>query len=299
MPDTTAITMGDILAKNAPAMSATSDMPDLPDSPEFPVQETKPEVTEPAVETSETETPKVEATEKKVDTREDIDRERKRADDLQAQLKTAVESIERMTGQSAEKTIKTVQQNDPRPVKSQFDDPDEYETQFHAWAQRAAAHVARAESEKIRLEEDGKRQMQEHQRLYTERRASFVADHPDFVEVVENSKENLPIGDELGMMLFKSPIGPQLAYELAKNPKETQRIYSLPVVEQIYELGKLTARIESNKSKVSRAPGPITPLRSRASANAKAPDEESMEEYAARRMAEVRASQENPAKRLH
>jgi hypothetical protein len=57
----------------------------------------------------------------------------------------------------------------------------------------------------------------------------------------------------------------------------------------VLEIGKLAERLASRpKARVSRAPAPIEPLGSRARAGEKTPEEESMEEYAARRFSQLR-----------
>lgn len=65
------------------------------------------------------------------------------------------------------------------------------------------------------------------------------------------------------MALMEADNGTDVAYFLAKNPKEIARIEKLPMLSQILEIGRLSAKIAAEPPKPktpSRAPAPITPL---------------------------------------
>jgi hypothetical protein len=60
-----------------------------------------------------------------------------------------------------------------------------------------------------------------------------------------------------------SELATDMAYYLGSNLKEAERIFKLPPMMQIKELGKLEARLEAGEpavKKVSSAPAPIKPI---------------------------------------
>jgi len=83
--------------------------------------------------------------------------------------------------------------------------------------------------------------------------------------------------------------GPRIAYHLGQHPEEAQRISRLNPVQQAYEIGKLAQRI-APRAQISRTAAPIRPLGSNAAVGPKTPDEETMEEYAARRQPQILAA---------
>jgi len=57
--------------------------------------------------------------------------------------------------------------------------------------------------------------------------------------------------------------GPQVAHALAKNPQEAQRIAQLPPMQQLVEVGKVSARLANPKPKTTGAPPPPKPVSAR------------------------------------
>ncbi len=64
--------------------------------------------------------------------------------------------------------------------------------------------------------------------------------------------------------LMEEENGADIAYHLFSDKKEFARIAALPVISQIREIGKLSAKLASAPPKAkqpSKAPAPITPVR--------------------------------------
>ena len=105
---------------------------------------------------------------------------------------------------------------------------------------------------------------------------------PDLDEVLE--KANLEIPAALAHVIMKREAGPRLAYYLAKNPEECQRIADMDHEDAVLELGLIEASFGNSspqpKPRVSRAPAPISPVRSTGSTSIhKDPSEMSQREY--------------------
>ena len=98
--------------------------------------------------------------------------------------------------------------------------------------------------------------------------------YEDFDAVVGKLEPNSP----LTVAIMGAENGQDIAYHLGKNLKDAERIAKLPPVQQVFELGRLAAKIaaEPEKPKVpSKAPAPITPLTGATpAASAAAPSED-------------------------
>jgi len=233
-----------------------------------------------------------------------------RANRAQEALNTAIATIERLTGKSeTAEEIKKADAQDPRPARPKrdtFDSPDAYdeavgkhEDALVEWSTRHATRTALAEAEKTRLEDKAKtdkeatdrRNAEETERVTTEfneRLTKFREEAPDFDEVA--MQDDLKITEPMAQTIARLENGPEMAYHLGKHPKEAARIAALSHPMQLIEMGKLSATLAAPKQpEVSRAPKPIKPLGSKASAGPKLISEMNMDEYAAQRNAKIAA----------
>jgi len=116
---------------------------------------------------------------------------------------------------------------------------------------------------------------------------SFKQETPDYDTFVGNPA--FVQSPALVEALLTSDMGPQLAYHLAKNLKEVDRLNQMSPVAVAREIGRMEERFTPPKPKnTSQAPNPIKPIGGKDAQKVdKSADEESMEEYAARRAASV------------
>jgi hypothetical protein len=122
----------------------------------------------------------------------------------------------------------------------------------------AADQATKAQSEKQQLESNWKKQ-----------EAAAKAKHEDYEEVTSNP--DAPCTQTMAQRLLKSEVGGELAYYLGKNLKEAKRIAALEPADQIYELGKIEAKIAppksvakndpTEKAPTTKAPKPLTPVK--------------------------------------
>jgi|SRR5688572_6300200 len=119
-------------------------------------------------------------------------------------------------------------------------------------AREAAQEIVRAEREASRQNEAIKG--------WAKKEAEFIKSKPDYVEKVLEAR-TLPISREIQMELRESELGPQIAYHLVENPEKAAAIMALPLKEQLKEIGRIEARLESTKTPakpaVSQAPPPV------------------------------------------
>lgn len=211
----------------------------------------------------------------------------KRADAIEASNKEIIARLDRIAPKVDE---------DPRPQRASFDDPNKYDDALAGWAQRQGEVAGRSkaetefktqtEAEKTRVAEDAR--TAENQRLmheWSNRQAKFKETVTDYDEVALNPE--VPISPTMAATLVTSDLGPEVSYYLGENIAEAKRIYALSPGRQLVELGKIEAKL-SAPPRTTSAPAPIEPLNTgNNAATRKSPNEESMQEYAARRQQEL------------
>lgn len=123
---------------------------------------------------------------------------------------------------------------------------------------------------------------------FQKRTAEVRAANPDYDDVVLSS--DAPVSEALGRALLTSEQGPAIMYQLAKNPEELARLSALPPVDVGREIGRLEAKasvVASPKKNPNAplarkpAPAPISPVTARGQSNVKPVEQMSYEEYSA------------------
>lgn len=192
---------------------------------------------------------------------------------------------------------------DPRPTRDHFDDPDEYDDALTAWGERegerkAAAREAAATAEATRAAEEAANQeaFDRQQALIKETKDRFdlrveeaKTRYDDFEEVVKRPADQggPTVTDAMTASVLMAENGPDVAYHLGMNIDEARRIAELPTpAHQIFAMGQLANQIQ-NPPRRARPPAPIVPIDT--TRNSGDTDREpTMEEYAAKRMAQLR-----------
>ena len=191
---------------------------------------------------------------------------------------------------------------DPRPAKEAFATPEEHAEALAEWGiregeRKAAAKLAadKAEAEKAAADKavaDQKAAAEaELSRLNTswiEKKAKVVATHPDYEAVAENSEIN--ITTPMAHAILLSDNGPDIAYYLGKNLAEATRIAALAPAAQIVQIGRISEKLATPVVTRRREPAPIEPLSGGNSPATGDQAEPSMEAWAKKREAEIRAS---------
>jgi hypothetical protein len=293
MPDTLALDMG---RPTSPALSTTSDMPKA--SAPAPEQSTGSEVDAEAKTDKLSDTgaekptgetppkPKADETPPAVKREITIERNRRReaeakAAKAEADLSEALKALNRQAPKA--------EAHERKPQRDAYDDPEAYDEALIQWAEKEAAGKAEAKVKADQAKSEAQAAVQKTVEMWNERKDAFAKDHPDFEEVAES--EDTPISRPMGVYLMEAEDGPQLAYWLGQNREEAARIAKLSPVKAVAELGRIAERLANPtpKAQPKPKPEPIKPVGGRSSATPKDPSEESMEEYGARRLAELRA----------
>lgn len=319
MPDSDALLMQKEEARK-PALSATTDKPQLVESPpsetatKEPVANGSDETVDSASAAAKAKTPENSApsdenhssddpaanaqaahkptkgVQKRIDelTRKAGEAERL-ASEQSKRLDKALEVIERMTGASAEASQDAARQDDPRPSRDQFDDPDTYTEHLSAWSGRQAVKAYQLEQQQAAQLATQSEHVQKVQKAWVEGRDKAIEKYPDYAEVAEN--ENIPIAHHVGVAIVNSPQSHDIAYWLGKNPSEAARISALSPLQAAMEIGAIGQRLASEKPAVSKAPAPVKPIGTRNNAGSVTPEEDPG--YMERRLEEMRSRKKN------
>jgi hypothetical protein len=155
------------------------------------------------------------------------------------------------------------------PKLEQFKDIEEYGRAVEKYAGEKAV-------KDYQSKQHGETQKQQQARLAEgwEAKADRGADkYDDFTDVVGEIKPTSP----LFIALMESDNGDEVAYHRGKNLKEANKLASLPPLQQILEIGRLSAKLAAEPPKPktpSRAPAPITPLTGAAPVASDVPSEQ-------------------------
>jgi hypothetical protein len=201
---------------------------------------------------------------------------------------------------------------DPRPTRDRFDDPEAYDEAVDAWNRRQTAKVVQAEIDR----REQARQAREQQETRARQNRDFHAQRTQVwesrvAELEANEatadfrdkaySNDVPVPDAMAAMLLTLDRGPDVLYYLAQHPDEAKEIAAIADQKQagkfnpqvafaeLYAIQKQLGKTGVIKAQVSKTPAPINPVRNNNRAAAKDPESESMEEYAARRSAELQA----------
>lgn len=172
----------------------------------------------------------------------------------------------------------------PRPLREAFDDPDAYETALLNWNADQVRERTLEEAQSQQVRADQTRQVEQTLQTYNDRKAAFEQEHPDFEEIVYS--DDLQLSAAMSQAILNAEDGPAIAYHLGQHPEEAERIAKLSPVQAVYEIGKISLRLQTPPSKPK--PDPIRPLGARSGDGAADPANESMDQYGARRLAELR-----------
>lgn len=301
----------DLISPKGPATSATSDVPKvetLPDAQQKPAAADKAQQEEPATSDSgdtpaEGQEPKKKAqgVQKRIDelTRQREDERRARLDTEQRLEKTLALLEKAMTGKpAADATDDEAEPAEPDVAK--YTDQNAYNADYRKYLRDMARFEGRQEFKRLQKgnEEETRKRTQEEQHRkaaadYVSRREKAKERYPDYDAVAHG--DHWSPTRVMTDAIVQSEYGPDVAYYLGSNPAEAARITQLSPHGQVMELGYLSAQFRQQakaeeKPQVSRAPAPLAPLKTASrSAPVTSAGEPSMEEYAAKRAAQLTA----------
>ena len=167
---------------------------------------------------------------------------------------------EKVRREFAEKELEKVRKP-AEPVRSGAPDPAQF-TDIAEYTKAVREHE-RTEAVKEYEQQKQLKQSQDQQNQLVEQWNSAIdkagEKYEDFEQVVGELKPTTP----WAIAIMQSENAADIAYHLGQNLKEAQRIIALNPVSQIYEIGKLSAKLLTTPpapKPASKAPAPITPV---------------------------------------
>lgn len=147
-----------------------------------------------------------------------------------------------------------------RPDAKDFQSPDEYVEALAEWKAGQLIESTLQKRDAEVKQTQAKTERESKANAWAERVAKFAESTPDFAEVLDSAETQIP-GHVLEALL-ESNKGPELAYHLAKHPADAERIGRMSERQAYLELGKLEASLKPALKSVTKAPAPITPVKS-------------------------------------
>lgn len=164
-----------------------------------------------------------------------------------------------------------VAQEPPTLESSGFD-----EAKYRQALKEFFAEEARSEARRVVEETRGQEKAEAAESEFQKREREFSKSKPDYVERVMDNPD-LPITQAMAKVIHASEIGPQIAYYLAEHEDIAASIASMPEYLQAREIGRLEARLETQKPApkppVSQAPPPPPKLEATDPGVDKSPEE--------------------------
>jgi len=183
--------------------------------------------------------------------RQDLERERKAREDLEAKAKPVEPKVE----------------ENVKPNPNDFKDAFEYAEALADWKVKDALRQRDQEAtERVQAQQ---RQALESQ--WNSKLAEAKKQHADYDEVLASAEGG--VSDEVRDAIIESDMGPLILYHLAENPEIVTKINGLSPRNALKELGRIEAKLEKSaegssesgkaevKPEVSKAPAPIRPIK--------------------------------------
>lgn len=187
--------------------------------------------------------------------RQEADRERLRASELETRLKALEQSS----------TPKAQTFEDKEPMPSQFTDAFEYAKALSEWSAENAVKQMKLQEAEVKAAEERAKVVE----AWNKRQANAKADLPDYEEMIASS--SVMVSDQVRDAIIESDVGPKILYHLAENPEIAEALSKKSVTAALREIGRLEERFDvkepSKTVQKTRAPAPIQPLRASSSAS--------------------------------
>ena len=146
------------------------------------------------------------------------------------------------------------------PKRENFESLEEYLEAKADWKVEQKLRERDAEYEA----RDRQRQAQAHaetlEQSWRQRVDKAAEQYKDFADVVLRN-DDLPITQVMGQAIRSTDNVTDLAYFLGKNPEEAERISTLDAVNQVFELGRISATLKTDPKPISKAAPPIEPVK--------------------------------------
>ncbi len=144
------------------------------------------------------------------------------------------------------------------PAIEDFEDVNAWGAALAQYHRQQAELVVEQKLGKVREQQ----QVSDARQAFDARQQAFQSTVPDYVQVVSDPDIAPYVTPEISGVIVRSELGPQMSYHLGRpeNRNELVRISQLPSAYQLYELGKLEARLAAAPKASTSAPAKPKPV---------------------------------------
>ena len=174
--------------------------------------------------------------------------------------------------ESSDSTSQAKPKNEGKPKADDFESHEDYVDALTDWKveKKIFDYEEKKRGEAIKNEYASKA------KTHADRVNSFVQSHSDFHEVLEEVSD-VRLSGVVQELIIESDLGPDLMYHLAKDQDELERICALTPLAAAKAIGRLEIKLGGSKNeneklnnkKISKAPNPPTPIRSKSEKSGK------------------------------
>lgn len=183
-----------------------------------------------------------------------------------------------------EQTIEPDMSDVPKPKWEDFQTEEEYQDARVAWQAEKVYRQKELKRYQVAIREEQRQEKTRFEGWLGEAEAKYQ----DFRNVALKPYEagGPAITLEMDAAIRSDPLGADIAYHLGRNPRESERIAAMKPLDQIREIGKLSAKLENQSIKPkprtqSSAPAPTRGPSTSAETPRKDPTKMSFSEYTA------------------
>ena len=184
----------------------------------------------------------------------DADEEAEAKPYTQEEIDAIVEKrLARERRKQAREAAEAAQNAPPLEIESQIN-PDDYDT-----TEAYIEALVEERTEAVIKHREQSKSVNAVEKRYQEQVDEALDKYPDYEQVAHTHQF---MTNEMAAAIKASDISTEIAYYLGSNLDEAEKIFNLQPIQQVKELGKLEARLESNPpvKKTTKAPAPIKPV---------------------------------------
>jgi hypothetical protein len=174
-----------------------------------------------------------------------------------------------------------------KPNREQFQDDSSYIDALTDWKleQKLPQIVEKANAQRVQ---------NTVQADFAQREIKTKQDYPDYDDVISENG-NIPVPRETVEAILLSEHGPDIRYYLAKNPEQAQALNQMSPISAVREIGRIEERIIGEKEiklkpkQTTKAPPPISPVKTGTGTVETDLDKLDMKEFIKRREESIKA----------
>lgn len=166
--------------------------------------------------------------------------------------------IEQLRQAQAPKPVQVEQPG--RPDRAKYANDEAFIEDLAGWKADLKINEKLGQREQQSQQEVQHRAFTQTLQTYVQRAEAIRKTNPDYDEIVHS--QDLSISRAMAETIVQSDKGPEVALYLGNHPDEAAKIAQMSYALAAKEIGKIEAKMEATKPKISNAPAPMKPIHS-------------------------------------